>query len=296
MQKNSGLVGRVALLLTAIIWGSTFFIFKNALDSLTALWLLAIRFIIATLAMLPVCWRRLLKMDRRAVVGGIYMGLCLTAAYIFQTYGLKYTSAGNNAFLTASYCVLVPFLMWAIYKKRPGIHNIAAALLCMAGIGFVSLDNGFDSVNIGDVLTLICGVFYALQIIVTEKYVHDCDALCISAVQFAVTGVICFFAALILEPIPAYISTDAWLTLLYLGVIATALCWFLQAWGMKYTPSSTATVLMSLEAVFGVIFAGIFAGEVVTLGAFFGFVLILAAELLSELGGNLFKRRCGLAR
>lgn len=291
MLKNKGLWGRTALLGTALIWGSSFIIFKNTLNSIGTLWLLTIRFVIATVFLLAVCWRKIIKMPRRCFVGSVYMGLCMTAAYLFQTYGLVYTTAGKNAFLTATYCMIVPFLAWWIYKRRPGVHNVAASILCIVGIGFVSLDNGFGGMNIGDVLTLICGFFYALQIVMTEEYVKECDALSLTAVQFAVSGLICLVLALLFEPFPASLPREAYFTIAYLGIVSTAICWFLQAWGMKYTPSSTATVLMTLESVFGVIFAAIFGNESVSSAALLGFFIILISELLNELGAGLFKRK-----
>lgn len=291
MLKNKGLWGRAALLGTALIWGSSFFIFKSTLNSIGALWLLTIRFAVATLVFIAVCWRKVIKMSRRSFMGAVYMGLCMTAAYLFQTYGLVYTTAGKNAFLTASYCMIVPFLLWWFYKKKPGANKFAASVLCLAGIGFVSLDHGFGGMNIGDGLTLICGFFYALQIVMTEEYVKDCDALPLSTVQFAVSGLVCLVLALLFEPAPEALPREAYFSIVYLGVVATAIAWFLQAWGMKYTPSSTATVLMTLESVFGVVFSAIFAHEELTAAALFGFVLIFAAELLNELGGDLFKRK-----
>lgn len=289
MFNNKGLWGRLALLGTALIWGSSFFIFKNTLNSIGTLWLLTIRFGIATVFLGVVCWKKIIKMPRRCFVGAVYMGLCMTAAYLFQTYGLVYTTAGKNAFLTATYCVLVPFLVWWIYKRRPGAHNVLASVLCVAGIGFVSLDNGFGGMNIGDALTLVCGFFYALQIVMTEEYVKECDALSLTAVQFAVSFVLCLALAVPFEPLPSAMPREAYFSIAYLGVVSTAICWFLQAWGMKYTPSATATVLMTLESVFGVIFAAIFAHESVSSAAFIGFALILVSELLNELGAGLFK-------
>lgn len=289
MQKNYGLLGRLALLGTALIWGSSFFIFKSTLNSIGTLWLLTIRFGVSTILLFAVCWKKVVKMDRYSLRGSIYMGFSLAAAYILQTYGLMYTTAGKNAFITASYCMLVPFMVWLVYKKKPLPNNIIASVLCLAGIGFVSLDNGFGGVNIGDMLTLSCSVFYALQIILIEHYVEHYDATALSTVQFGVAAVICFVLAFLFEPVPQSIPTDAVFSLAYLSIMSTAVCFLLQAWGLKYTPSATATVLMSLEAVFGVIFAAVFGGESVSTGALFGFALIFVSELLNELGANLFK-------
>ena len=118
--------------------------------------------------MLIACLPRLKKIDRGYIKGGMLMGTCLALAYIVQTYGLVYTTPGKNAFLTATYCILVPFLYWAIAHKKPDRYNILAAVVCLIGMGFVCLNNDL-SVNIGDMLTICCGLFYGLHIIVTAR-------------------------------------------------------------------------------------------------------------------------------
>lgn len=290
MAKNYGFLGRLALLGTAIIWGTSFVILKSTLGSVSTLWLLSIRFSISAIILMAFAARRLKKMDRRTVKGAVLMGVCLALAYIVQTYGLVYTTAGKNAFLTATYCVLVPFLAWGIYKRKPGANNIIAAVLCITGIGFVSLSTGFDDINIGDVLTLFCGIFYAFQIIMMENYIDGGDSLAISAVEFSMAAVICVAGALIFEPFPSDIPHEAYFSLAYLSVMCTAVCFFLQAWGMRYTPASTAAVIMTLEAVFGAFLSIALGYEQLTPRLAIGFALIFAAVLMSEVGGQLFEK------
>lgn len=252
--------------------------------------MLAIRFIISAVIMLVIAGKRLKKMDRSTVKGSVLMGLCLAIAYIVQTYGLLFTTPGKNAFLTATYCVLVPFMAWGIYKRKPGSSNIIAALLCIVGIGFVSLSTGFDGLNIGDVLTLFSGVFYAMQIIMMEHYIHDADSVSVAAVEFTAAAVLCLVGALLFEPFPREIPQDAYFALFYLSIMCTAVCFFLQAWGMRYTPSSTAAVIMTLEAVFGVIFSLMLGQEQLTARLGFGFVLIFVSVIINETGGKLLKK------
>lgn len=280
-MDKKGIFGRLALFGTALIWGTSFVIMKDTLDSIGALWLLALRFTISTLLLALAAGKRLKGMNRKAVKGSVLMGISLAVAYILQTYGLAYTTPGKNAFLTAVYCVLTPFLAWGVYRRKQGKSNILAALLCISGIGFVSLSQGFHDVNIGDILTLCCGVFYALQIILMEQYGEESDALCISTVQFAVSAAICLISALLFERFPQNVGSSAWFSILYLSVMCTAVCFFLQAWGMRYTPSSAASVIMTLESVFGTLISVIFYHEEMTLKLLFGFILIFASVLIS---------------
>ena len=224
------------------------------------------------------------------------MGLCLALAYIVQTYGLMYTTPGKNAFLTATYCVLVPFMAWGVYKRKPGGANIIAAFLCITGIGLVSLSGAGTGLNIGDMLTLLCGVFYGLQIIMMEQYVADGNALSISVVQFGTAALFCWAGALLFEAPPVSVPSGSWLSIAYLSVMCTAVCFFLQAWGMQYTPYSTSAVIMTFESVFGTLISVLFYHETMTVKLFLGFALIFAAVLISETKPQLFNRKAEKAR
>ena len=283
MKNKQALFGKLALLATAIIWGSSFVVFKSTLNSVAPLWILAIRFTFAALLLSAVFRRSIKRASPRCLYGGVCMGTALAAAYIVQTYGLVYTTPGKNAFLTSTYCVLTPFFSWAAYRRRPELSHLIAALLCVAGVGFVSLSEGFTDVNRGDLLTLACGVFYAVQILLVERFRDSGDAGTLSAVQFAAAAVICWVGTLLFEQAPANIAPETWISIMYLSVMCTALCFFLQVWGMRNTPADTAAMIMTLESVFGVLVSILFYHEVVTAKIAFGFVLIFAAVLTSEL-------------
>lgn len=290
-MRQRKLFGRLALWLTAFLWGTSFVILKNTLDHIGVLWLLSLRFIGAALILALFAGRKLFSLDRRAAVGAVWMGLCLAGAYIFQTYGLAYTTPGKNSFLTAVYCVLVPFLAWCVYGRRPTGLQVLAAVLCLTGVGLVSLD-GFDGAfNRGDMLTLVCGFFYAMQIIIMEHYVRDgADAVSISAVQFGTTALVCLGGALLFEAWPDTLGPTVWLTLLYLSAVVTALCFFLQAVGLRDTPAATASVILVFEAVFGALTSLLFYGERLTLPLGIGFFLIFISVLLAEAGDELFMK------
>ncbi len=275
------LLGRGALLLMSIIWGSSFFILKNTLESVPTLYVLAIRFSGAAILLCLFGVRELKKLDGRYLLGGALMGLCLLAAYVLQTFGLTLTTPGKNAFLTATYCVIAPFLGWLLLRRRPGGYNILAAFVCIVGIGFVSLNNDF-SINPGDALTLCCGLFYALHILVTDSYAQGRSALLLTMIQFAVAGALAWIAALLTEPFPTQIPANAAISIVYLCVMCSALCNFLQTFGQKYTPAAGTAILMTLESVFGAVFSALFYHERFSLKLLIGFALIFSAVLISE--------------
>ena len=165
------------LFAAAIIWGTSFFVMKNALDVIPVFYLLAIRFTAGAVLLAAVCWKKWAGFTWDYLWRGAVIGAFLFLAYSVQTFGLDRTTPSKNAFLTAVYCVIVPFLYWAAARRRPDRYNILAALLCVTGVGLVSLD-GDLSVNAGDVLTLICAFFYAAHIVAVAT-VCLCGAVCL---------------------------------------------------------------------------------------------------------------------
>ena len=137
------------LVCAPLIWGSTFFMIKDALDDMDGMFMLAFRFSLAALLLAAVFWRRWKDMDLAYLWQGAVLGLLMGAAYILQTFGLMGTTPGKNAFFTAVYCVIVPFLYWAVDRKRPTRWNVLAALLSVTGIGLVSWDGGGLALALG---------------------------------------------------------------------------------------------------------------------------------------------------
>lgn len=280
-EKKMTNLGRGALLLATLIWGSSFVVLKNTLDVFTPFRLLTIRFTVGGILIGLLGWKDLKKLDRSYLWGGVLMGLFLFGAYAFQTYGLVYTTPGINAFLTATYSVIVPFLGWAIYRRRPDQFNIAAAVIALVGVGLVSL-NGQMHVSLGELLTLVCGLFFALHILVTDRYVKERSVLLLTMVQFFTAAFLCLGGALLAEPAPQAIPSGAVWNMLYLCFGCTALCYLCQNFGQKQCSASTSAVILTLESVFGAFFSAILYNEQMTLRLILGFALIFVAVLVSE--------------
>lgn len=281
MNQSRGMWPRLALLTAALIWGSSFFIMKNTVDVFPTFLLLGMRFTIGCLVLGVIFFKRLKKVTKRAILRGSILGALLFVAYTVQTLGLIQTTPGKNAFLTAVYCVLVPFVAWIASKKRPDKYNWLAAIMCLAGIGLVSL-TGQMNIGIGDSLTLIGGIFYAIHMVAVGAFGQDDDPVTLTIIQFAAAAVLFAIVSLSSETLPQGVPTEAWGGLMYLAVFATAGALLLQNVGQKYTPPAAAAILLSLESVFGVLFSVVFYGEALTIRLVFGFLLIFASVLISE--------------
>ena len=225
--QKRGALAKAALLVATLIWGSTFIIFKDAMNGLPPLFILAFRYLVATVILSAVFFKKLRLINKTYLWQGAVLGVFLAAAYIFQTYGLQGTTPGKNAFLTAVYCVLVPLVSWAFFGGSPDRFNFLAAATCLAGIGFVSLD-GDLSVMPGDWLTLVGGVFFALHIAFVARFNSDKDAVTLTLVQFFTAGVICGAGSLCFETLPSSVPPAAWTEIIYLAVCGTAVAMLLQ--------------------------------------------------------------------
>ena len=281
MKRLSGGWGRVALLTAALIWGSSFIVMKNAVEGVPVFMLLGIRFTVGCLLLMLIFHRRLKTIGKKQLLHGAVVGTLLFAAYTVQTFGLRETTPGKNAFLTAVYCVLVPFVNWVIFRRRPTGWNWLAAVMCLAGIGLVSLE-GDLTMNRGDALTLVGGVFYALHLVAVSRFGEEDDPVMLTMLQFGASAVWCWGLSFMTESMPNPFPTNAWLELAYLAVFATTAALLLQNVGQSVTPAAPAAILLSLESVFGVAFSVMLGAEGLTAQLVCGFALIFLAVVASE--------------
>lgn len=289
-QSKINTASKLALFGASVIWGSSFLVVKNSMDSMQPHTLLALRFTIGSIILCAIFIKRLKYIDKDYIIKGGIIGILLFIAYSLQTIGITDTTPGKNAFLTAIYCVIVPFLYWIIERNRPDRYNIAAAILCLTGIGLVSLKSGFK-IRFGDAFTLISGFFYAAHMVALSRLSKDKDPVLLTIVQFGYTAIISLIIAIFFEDIPGSWSYGTVLGIMYLAVFATAVALLLQTIGQKYTKPAPASIILSLEAVFGVIFSVIFYGEELSFKLVFGFILIFISIITSETKWSFLKKK-----
>lgn len=279
------LAGVALLLMTAIIWGSSFVVMKDAVDHYPVNYLLALRFSIGGAFLCLLFRRKLVSLGKRGLWGGAAIGLSLYLAYVSQTEGLKGTTPSHNAFLTAIYVVLLPFMQWAFLHQRPGRHMIVAALACITGIGLISLDGSF-SISSGDALSLLSGVLFAVQLLLIGIFSKENDAGALAAVQVCTVGVLAWIVAPLTEiwPTAAIADQSTWLPLLYLSIAATGVTQMTQNLGQTMMPPAAASIILSMESVFGALFSVWFYHEQLTAQVLVGFVLVFAAVVISQTG------------
>jgi drug/metabolite transporter (DMT)-like permease len=286
MRENTrSFVCAFGLIFVTIIWGFAFVVVKNSLDYVPPLYMMAFRFTIASVVLALLFLPKFKHLDKSTFFHGMILGIFLFAAYAFQTVGLQFTTAGKNAFLTTTYVMMVPFLNWFFHKSKPSWNCVLAAIIALAGIGLLSLQGDF-SMNRGDVLTIICGFFFAVHIIFISRYTQTQDPVLLTILQLAFSALFSWIFAPFTDgrfPLQETLRADVIVSMLYLGLFSTLLCFLLQNVCQKYLRASTTSLLLSFESVFGVIFSIIFLKEILTAKMIVGCVLIFFALVLSEI-------------
>ncbi len=286
-QSRVSFFAKVALVAATLIWGSTFVLMKDTVSVMPASNLLFYRFLAGCVLLSIIFMKNLRKLNLKYWLSGAVIGFCLFCAYYTQTLGIAETTPGKNAMLTAGYCVMVPFLMWIFTKKRPDFFNVFAAVLCVVGIGMVSLVSEGERLTImpGDALTLLGALFYALHIVAVWTFARDKDMVVITILQFFFCAVFSAITSVFEGGFMAFsdIPKSNVFMLLYLAVFGTTIALLLQNVGQKYVNPSAASILLSLESVFGVAFSLIFfPAEKKDPIIFAGFALVMVAVIISE--------------
>lgn len=283
--KNKKLTADLMIILSAVLWGGEYVVVKGVLEYLPPNWINAFRFIAAAVLMLPLFYRTIRRMNIAEIKAGMILGVFMFGGFTLQTVGIQYTTAGKSGFLTSTYVVMVPFIVWILRKKFPGIKAIISAFICTAGFALLSLEEGL-SFNPGDIMTLGAALCFSGSIIGFDHYSKIHEPLNLTFVEMGFGGILSLFLALITEPVPVAVSFGGLeiVQLLYLVVLGSLVCHVLSNVAMKWAESTHASLLWSLESIFALILGVIFLHEGVNLRMGFGFILVLAAVLLTELG------------
>lgn len=270
------------LVSVTIIWGGGFIATAGALDSISPFYVMMIRFVGASILPIIISFPKLKQLSNMERKHGIIAGVFLFLAFAFQTFGLQYSTPSKNAFLTATNVVFVPYLLWIFLKRRPSKKEIIASILCLCGIALLTLKKEAMMLTIGDLLSLICALFFALHIIALERYSAHIDAIAMTAMQMFTAGVLSTICALCFETPPANWNASAIGNIAYLIFVSTLLAYLIQTYAQKFTTANTASLILSMEALFASIFSFLILHEVMSGQMIVGAVLIFASILYIE--------------
>ncbi len=269
------------LVLIALIWGSTFVLVKNSLDTVGPFAFVAARFWVAGGALALVWLARRAPVSRRMLRDGVLTGCLLWAGFVTQTIGLQTTEAGKAAFITGLNVVLVPVFAALLLRHAPPRHVIVGALLATGGLGLMTLDRSL-ALQQGDLWVMICAGAFALHIIAIARYSPYHAVLPFTLIQLLTTAILASLAALVVEPDALIPPPAALPAILFMGLVATALVFGLQTSVQRFTTPSHAALIFALEPVFAAFFAFVLAGERLEGREWLGGLLVLLAMLYVE--------------
>lgn len=280
MKKYLGMLG---LLIVTIIWGGGFVASDIALRSLNPPQILTARFFLASVLLFPFCARHLRQTGREEIKAGIFLGICLFGAFALQTIGLQYTTPAKNAFLTAANVVFVPLIACVLYKKKVGIQGIIGVCMAIVGAGVLSLEKNL-TIGLGDGLTLLGAICFALQIFFTGEYVSRYRISMLIFFQMVTAFVLSLLYLIGSGGIgDIQMARDGVMSVIYLGAVSTTLTYLLQTVSQRYVDETKSAIILSLEAVFGSMFSVLILHERISMKMLVGCILILGAVLVSEI-------------
>ena len=286
--------GSLILLTTAIIWGTSFVSQKLGMNYIEPFTFGASRFLLGALSLLPVIFlfnkinrgrdnnksSNLSFKNRDLITGGILCGCAIFFAASFQQFGIVYTTAGKAGFITALYMVVVPILAMFIGRKTE-LYTWIGVVIAVIGLYLLSIKEGF-TMEKGDAIVLMGTVFWALHILIIDRYVDRVDGVKLSCIQFVTAGILSLIAALIAEEprLSGIIASKG--PILYSGLMSVGVAYTLQIIGQKYTNPTLSAIILSLESVFSVISGAIFLNESMSSREILGCLLVFVAVIIAQ--------------
>lgn len=295
-MKNK-IKGSLTLLFATLLWGTAFVAQSQGMDHIGPFTFQAIRCLMAPIALFPII-ALLERKDLRSFLSkwkdaklwknGLFCGIALFFATNLQQMGIVYTDAGKAGFITAMYIILVP--VFSIFLgKKPSFRLVFSILLAVPGM-YLLCGASVTSINIGDILILLCAAAFAIHILLVDKICQNVDGLRLNSVQALVVGVLSALVMLFTETPKLENIQNCTLSLLHAGVLSMGVAYSLQIIGQKHVESATASLIMSMESVVAVIAGWLILGEKLTLQEGMGCLLIFLAVLLSQLPERVRKR------
>jgi drug/metabolite transporter (DMT)-like permease len=279
-ERRLALLATLTLLAMTACWGSTFFLIHDLVDRVPAVDFLAVRFAIASAAMLLLAPRAIGRLNPTARRRALVLGALYGVAQILQTIGLAHTAASVSGFITGMYVVFTPLLAAAILRTRITALTWGAVALAVAGLAVLTLQG--LSIGYGEGLTLVAAVIYALHIVGLGAWSEPADAVGMSILQCLVIAAVCFVAA-VPDGITLPDRTGDWLSVGYMALFAGAAALLGQTWAQAHLAPTRSAIIMSMEPVFAAFFAVLLGGESVTARMLGGGAMVLAAMLIVEL-------------
>lgn len=272
---------KVALFVCAFVWGFGYVAMDHLIATTNPLMAISVRFIAAGSLIFIYRFKKIKGKIRENLSAILILGLALFLGFLFQTFGLSLTTTSKNAFLTATNVIWTPIIVSIFYKYKVSKNIKIGCILMVFGVALVSLD-GLSGFNLGDILTLIGAVFFSFHIIFINRLANENNVDVLVFGQLFATGVFALALTVMFGQVSIEFGSEFWTAFIFAVVFSTALCFFLQNYGLSHVDSSSGAIILSLESMFGVVAAMLIDNETINLITALGFVVMFGAILIAE--------------
>ncbi len=270
------------LLIITIFWGASYMLTKIGLEGLEPFNLTALRFIIAFIIAAIVFHKQIFSTDIKTIKYAFILGVLLFGMFISMAFGLGHTTASNAGFLISLSVVLIPIISFIFLKQKIEKKVIVGVCLALIGIALMTLDAKL-TVNIGDMLCILCALLCSIHVIVIEIFTKEVDPIALGALQLGFAGIFSIIFSAFTETVRLPSTALSWLSVLLLSIFCTAIGYIVQTTAQKHTSATHTGLILSLEPVFSAIFAYIFLEEILAIEGYIGAAILLTGVLIAEL-------------
>lgn len=272
------------LLTVAIAWGVTFLMVQDAIETVPVYAFLFWRFAIATILMFIIAYRYLNEINRQTIIYGVILGLFLFSGFATQTFGLVYTKSSIVAFITGLNVIIVPLLAYFLFKDHVRYMVFIGSIFAVAGLYLLTM-SGKLALGFGEILTLFCAAFFALQIIFTDKFSKKVNVFLLVLFQFLTVTILSLIFSLSLDSVTFNLNFDYTFlkAVIVTSIFATVYAFLVQTYMQQFTTPTKTAIIFSMEPVSAGIFGYFMANEILTNIQILGAFLILFAVLIAEI-------------
>lgn len=274
-----------SLFLVALAWGGTFFIVQDAVGKTPVYIFLFWRFFFSSLLMALISYKKILQIDFKTVKAGLLLGFFMFTGFAFQTFGLTLTLSSTVAFLTGLNVIIVPFLLYIIFKKSASVYSVFGAVVASFGLYFLTSggDLGF---GLGEGYALICAFAFAFHIVFTDRFSKKYDVFLLVTIQLGVVAFLSLLASFIFNHgiMPTDIDSTFIEAMVATVLFATVFAFGVQTSMQRYTTPAKTAIIFTMEPLSAGVFGYFFANEVLSVSQLSGAVLILFGMISAELG------------
>ena len=276
MQENHKY--NIYMVIATIFFGMTYVLTKICLNYSTELHIISFRFLIAFVISLIFLQRKIFPIKIREILYSLILSVLLFLVFITMTIGVKYTTATNASFLISLSVIFIPFFSWIFNKEKPKKNIFIVLIIALMGIMLLTLDKNLE-LHIGDILCLICSLFFSFHVLITERFVKNNNPITLGVLQFGGVAILSFLVQYPIEKFTLPKDEKFWISLLILSVFCTVFAYIIQTVSQKKLSSTLIGFILSLEPIFSGIFGYFILNEYLTFQQYIGAFLLLISVI-----------------